>query len=190
MQSIDPRKRFFTGLYIAAGFLLALFLVHSFGLSAKPGAIRRLHRQIGEQQENLIRAQITSQQLRYVQELIDKNLAYSAHDSLAEGASLSFLKDLTGVLDLLRINLLSLEPQSVIKKPDYVETPYRLEMVCNFRQLCELVNKMEKSPRLISISEIELKNSWEDYFSDKRIIQDQCQVSLLVTTLTLIKRKS
>jgi Tfp pilus assembly protein PilO len=174
------------GLALALGLVLALVL--QAGLARKPVKLKRLHAEISASQERLISAQITSQRLRHVQDLISNNLALSARDTLAQGASLTFLKDLAAVLDKLQITLLSLEPEKTASREDCIETPYRMEILCNYSQFAQLVNKMEKSPRLISLKAFEIKNDVSDYFGERKEGLDQCQISLRITTLTLLKK--
>jgi len=175
----------------AAGFIAFVLLLFLFlSLGRRPQQIRAQAAINAQFQEKLISAQITSQELHHVQDLIDRNLAYSARDSLAMGASLSFLKDLTQVMDKLRINLISLDPKKVIRKKRFVETPYEMEILCNYHQLTQLINKMEQSPRLISIEAIEVENFLNHYFSDRRDAPDHCKVTLTLSTLTLVKTET
>jgi Tfp pilus assembly protein PilO len=171
----------------SAVLLLALLLTLFLLVAPKPGKIRRLHKDILTLQEKLISAQITTQQMDNVHTLIEKNLALSAQDTLARGASLSFLKDLTAVFDMLKINLVSLEPAKTLSKNGHIETPYRMEIICNYHQLCQLINKMEKSPRLISIRGLKVENYFDEYFREDKTAPDQCTAGLELTTLTLIK---
>jgi Tfp pilus assembly protein PilO len=149
--------------------------------------VTALHHRLERLQERLISAQITTSRLDQVQSLIEENLAYSAADSLTRGASMPFLKALTLVLDDLGITLTSLQPLAPDGTGRFVETPYRVEMHCSYHQLCELVNKMEKSPRLISITSFTLANDLENYFNDTRTSGDRCAVVMELTTLTLVR---
>lgn len=167
----------------ALGFAL-FFLVGD-----KVQRIKASHRNIQDLQERLISAQITSRGLSEVRGLIHRNLAYSAQDTLAQGAALAFLFDLHKVLDHLGIAVLGVSPQPPQRRNLSIETPYALEIECTSRQLAELVDKMEKSPRLISISAIELDNRIEDTFGDRG--RDHApgafRVKMTLSTLTLIK---
>lgn len=188
LPQIKTANLYYASLGLSVVLGLALVLTLTFGLSGRPAAIRRLHGDIGRLQEKLISAQITSQRLVHVQRLVGSNLALSARDTLAQGASLSFLKDLTAVLDKLKITLVSLEPEKVSTKAKHLETPYKMELLCNYNQFVQLVNKMEKSPRLISIKSFDVKNDVNNYFSDHKEALDQCPITLSITTLTLVKK--
>jgi Tfp pilus assembly protein PilO len=170
--------------------LLAALLIQHFVMARpRPAQIKRLHREIEGLQERLISAEITSRNLDRVQVLIQKNLAYSASDTLAQGASLNFLMDLHRVLDNLRITVVALEPRPVRKTGRFIETPYDLEILCDYRQFAELSDKMEKSPRLISIAAFELDNSLDKYFSDgSRPASGQCRIRMQISTLTLVRK--
>lgn len=170
---------------------LALILALQFFVLArpKPVQIKLLHRDIKALQERLISAQITSRNLEQVQGLIRKNLAFSASDTMAQGASLNFLTDLHRVLDNQRITVVTLEPRPVRKKGRFIETPYDLEILCDYAQFSNLADKMEKSPRLISITEFEMDNSIEAYFADGSPARTgQCKVKMQITTLTLVRK--
>jgi Tfp pilus assembly protein PilO len=174
----------------AGGLALILLVELVFLVGPKPGKIRAYHREMQKLQEQLISSQITANKMEHVRDLIQKNLALSAQDTLAQGASLSFLKDLAKVLDRLKINMVSLEPLSPVNQSGYIEIPYRMEIVCNYHQLCQLINKMEKSPRFISVKALKVENYFDEYFTEEKPTLDQCNVSLEVHTLTLLKGKS
>lgn len=176
----------YVALGVAAVAAIATMVLLVSAKSAR-GDVSSLHRRIERLQERLISAQITTSRLDQVQNLIDENLAYSAGDSLTRGASMPFLKALTLVLDELGITLTSLQPLAPDNTGRFVETPYRVEMRCSYRQLCNLVNKMEKSPRLISITSFTLTNDLEDYFNDLRTSAERCAVVMELTTLTLVR---
>lgn len=178
---------------IGLGVALALALVLAIEIFAiagpRPVRIKLLHRQIKELQERLISAQITSRNLDHVQGLIRKNLAFSSHDTLAQGGSLNFLMDLHRVLDNLRITVLALQPRPVRQAGRFIETPYDLEIVCDYKQFADLAEKMEKSPRLISIASFQMENSLESFFAEGSPgASGRCRIHLQITTLTLVRK--
>ncbi|MEO7957247.1 MAG: type 4a pilus biogenesis protein PilO, partial [Fibrobacteria bacterium] len=112
-------------------------------------------------------------------------------DDLAQGASLNFLMDLHKVLDNLRITVVSLEPRPVETRGRFIETPYDLEILCDFKRFTELAAKMEKSPRLISITKFEVDNSMEDFMARGETPGrdlGQCRVRMQITTLTWVRK--
>ncbi len=64
-----------------------------------------------ELNEQLISAQILANKLDQVYTLFDENLALSKKDSLADDASIPFLKNLTETLNNLEITLLNVKPK-------------------------------------------------------------------------------
>ncbi|HKP96842.1 MAG TPA: type 4a pilus biogenesis protein PilO [Fibrobacteria bacterium] len=193
MTRLGNRNRILFWSGLGASALLALILaVQVFAIARpKPQRIKSLHKEIKGLEERLISAQITSRNLDQVQKLIHRNLAISDQDDLAQGASLNFLMDLHRVLDNLRITVVSLEPKPVQSAGRFVETPYDLEILCDYRRLCELAAKMEKSPRLISITRFEVDNSMEDFVSrgeEASADLGQCRVRMRITTLTWVRK--
>ncbi len=177
-------------LCVAVALVAALALAAAlFSAGSKPKQIRSLHREIRELQERLISAQITSRNLQEVQKVVEKNLAYSSEDAVAQGGSLSFLQDLTHVLDGLGIGLTSLSPESVEGEGRFLETPYEIEVSTNWAQFRELVNKMEKSPRLIAIKSFDIANAPQRFISGNTVDPDKCTVQMRLTTLTLVREE-
>jgi Tfp pilus assembly protein PilO len=150
-------------------------------------AIESQYVRIGELQEQVVSAQITASRLDEVQKIIQENLAYSRGDTLTQGASLTFLRALTEVLDKLEITLLSLNPEEPADQGRFVETPYRMEIRCTYAQFCKLVNKMEQSSRLISLKEFEIENYLEDYYNQRYGGAGVSSISMTISTLTLVR---
>jgi Tfp pilus assembly protein PilO len=193
MTRLGNRNKILFWAGLGASGLLALILAAQVFVvaSPKPRKIKRLHTEIKALEDRLISAQITSRNLDQVQKLIHRNLAISDQDDLAQGASLNFLMDLHRVLDNLRITVISLEPKPVRSAGRFVETPYDLEILCDYRRLVELAAKMEKSPRLISITRFEVDNSMEDFVSRSQeggAGLGQCRVRMQITTLTWVRK--
>lgn len=158
-------------------------------IGKKQREIKYLHGEITTLQKRLISAQITTSELDQVKKLIEENVANSEADTLAQGASLEFLKDLTEVLDALGIKLITLEPMNPRYEGDFIETPYKMVIESTYKQFCELENKMEKSSRLISLTEFTLENYLEEYFNGDKKSRDKAKISLELTTLTLVREK-
>lgn len=170
-----------------SGICTIAVLLMFYGIKSERRQISHRHKEIEKLQKRLISAEITTSKLDQVKKLINENVALSESDSLAQGSSLQFLNALTAVLDQLQIKLVSLDP----KRPNYsgyfVETPYRMTVECTYEQLCQLTNKMEKSSRLISLGEFNLENYLEEYFNRRDRKKDAAEVTLQLTTLTLIQ---
>jgi hypothetical protein len=157
--------------------------------SAKPDRVIELDSELAAAREELIAAQILAENLRLVDDLIAANLALSDSDSLAKGASVPFLEYLTGVLDEEGVALLSLTPREVERKPNYVRSPYDLKVRCSYRQFGALVDRLEKSERLITIDEFIVHNS-VDRAGQKRegVPLSHHEIDLVIATLTLVKQ--
>ncbi len=156
-----------------------------------PQRIRQYDRTIQLRDEKLISAQIIHQQLDLVANLIEKNLAVSKSDSLAEDASLPFLKYITEILAELEIKLIKLEPGKKSARLDYVRTPYTLTIDASYKKLGSFINRLEKSERLITVEQFEVDNAIRK--SGARTERDADLSShilaLRISTLTLIKQR-
>lgn len=172
---------------VIAGLSTSLTLLMNYGIKSQRRMIAYKHKEIEKLQKRLISAQITTSKLDQVKKLINENVALSDNDTLAQGASLQFLRALTAVLDQLKIKLISLDPQKPDNSGYFIETPYKMTVECSYEQLCKLSNKMEKSSRLISLKEFTLENYLEEYFNSGDRKKDAAVVTLKLTTLTLIK---
>lgn len=156
-----------------------------------PQEIRQFDRTIQLRDEKLISAQIIHQQLDLVSNLIEKNLALSKSDSLAEDASLPFLEYITGILDDIEIKLIKLEPGKRSARLDYVRTPYTLTLESTFEDLGKFINRLEKSERLVSVEQFEIDNairkSGQKKLEGERF--DTHDLVIKISTLTLIKQR-
>ena len=157
----------------------------------KPLQISVLEDEQGELNENLISAQILASQLDRVFTLFQENLALSQMDSLAEDASLPFLKNLTDMMDELDIELLNIKPKERVRVGEYFKSPYNLILKCTYEEFGKFLSEIERSPRLISIDEYEVKNGIErirSNASENDLMYQEFVVNL--ATITLVKSKS
>ena len=137
------------------------WLSASFLIGEKPFEIRVLEEEQQELNENLISAQILASQLDRVFTLFQENLALSKADSLADDANLPFLNNLTDMLEDLDIKLLGIKPKPRIDKITYFKAPYIITLECSYDQFGKFLTEIERSPRLITIDEFEVKNGIE-----------------------------
>ena len=174
-----------------------IFLTISYWVSAsvligeKPFEIRVLEEEQQELNENLISAQILASQLDRVFTLFQENLALSKSDSLADDANLPFLNNLTDMLDELEIKLLGIKPKPRIDKITYFKAPYIITLECTFDQFGKFLSEVERSPRLISVDEFEVKNGIERIKAnteEEKLMDQEFVVNL--STITLVKSKS
>jgi Tfp pilus assembly protein PilO len=157
----------------------------------KPFEIRLLEEEQEELNENLISAQILASQLDRVFTLFQENLALSKADSLADDANLPFLNSLTDILDDLDIKLLGIKPKPRIDKITYFKAPYIITLECTFEQFGLFLSEVERSPRLITVDEFEVKNGIERIKAnteEEKLLEQEFVVNL--STITLVKSKS
>jgi len=180
---------------ILLGSLLVLTISYwasaSLMIGDKPFEIKMLEEEQQELNENLISAQILASQLDRVFTLFQKNLALSKADSLADDASLPFLDNLTDMLEEQEIKLLGIKPKPRIDKITYFKAPYIITLECSFDQFGKLLAEIERSPRLITIDEFEVKNGIERIKAnteEEKLIYQEFVVNL--STITLVKSKN
>ena len=180
---------------ILLGSLLVLTISYwvsaSLIIGDKPFEIKMLEEEQQELNENLISAQILASQLDRVFTLFQKNLALSKADSLADDASLPFLDNLTDMLEGQEIKLLGIKPKPRIDKITYFKAPYIITLECSFDQFGKLLAEIERSPRLITIDEFEVKNGIERIKAnteEEKLIYQEFVVNL--STITLVKSKN
>ena len=160
-------------------------------IGKKPFEIRLLEEEQEELNENLISAQILASQLDRVFTLFQENLALSKADSLADDANLPFLNNLTDILDDLDIKLLGIKPKPRVDKITYFKAPYIITLECTFEQFGMFLSEIERSPRLITVDEFEVKNGIERVKAnteEEKLLEQEFVVNL--STITLVKSKS
>ena len=169
---------------------LAFYYAVNWVYGEKPDDIYYLDKEIAQLNERLITAQILSNKLDRVYNLFEKNLAEKASDAVAMDASMDFLNSLTTTLDSLGITTIFMRPRPRIKNRNSIETPYDLEIRCNYKQLGVFLSKLESSLRLIQVNEFHVKNGVERLKNtrDEKLLAEQ-NVELKISTLTLLKGK-
>ena len=170
---------------------LSYLISSSFMIGDKPFQITLLEDEETELNENLISAQILASQLDRVFTLFQENLALSKMDSLADDANLPFLNNLTDILDDLDITLMGIKPKPREDKRTYLKAPYLITLECTFEQFGKFLSEIERSPRLITVDEFEVKNGIERIKAnteEDKLIDQEFVVAL--STITLVKSKS
>ena len=174
-----------------------IFLTLTFWVSAsaligeKPFEIRILEDEQTDLNENLISAQILASELDRVFTLFQENLALSKADSLADDANLPFLDNLTDMLADLDIKLLGIKPKPRVDKKTYFKAPYIITLECTYDQFGQFLSEIERSPRLITLDEFEVKNGIErikQNIDEEDLMNQEFVVNL--ATITLVKSKS
>lgn len=182
-------KRLIYLLVLLLVFGLGLFGYYRFEYPKLPRQVEARNKQIQAKNEKLISAQILAQELDLVARLIDRNLAISAKDSLAQDASLPFLEYITTLLNEQKIKLITLEPDKRrISRLDYVRTSYNMTIECSYKEFGKFVNELEKSERIIGLEEFKVQNQLQKIESRKERERFDTHIfELKVSTLTLIK---
>jgi Tfp pilus assembly protein PilO len=176
---------------ILFGLTILFWLNQDWLIGEKPLELKALEMEQEELNEQLISAQILANKLDQVYTLFDENLALSKQDSIAEDASIPFLKNLTVTMNNLEITLLNVKPQRRVEKGNFLRTPYELIIKCTYSQLGKFMAEIERSPRLIIINEFTVKNGIERV---KRSATEEDLLAQIVeihlATLTLVKSKT
>ncbi|MCB2200730.1 type 4a pilus biogenesis protein PilO [bacterium] len=185
-------KRVIYLLVMTLVFGLGLFYYYRIEYPKMPREIESLNRRIEAKNEKLISAQILAQELDLVANLIDRNLAISKEDSLAQDASLPFLEYITEKINEHQITLVELEPSKRRQsRHDYVRTSYAVIVDCTYEEFGKFINDLEKSDRMITVENFEVNNQPGQVESRKdRRRWDSHLFEVTISTLTLIKHSS
>ena len=177
--------------------LLVTFLTAGFWanqtwvIADKPEGLLDLEDELVELNEQLISAQILASRVEQVYTLFERNLALSKQDSLADDASLPFLKSLMKMMNGHGITLLNIKPKPRIEKTNYIAAPYEVIMKCNYDELGKFMAELEKSPRLVTIDEFHVKNGIERIKSNASEMDLREQIiEIHLSTLTMLKSKT
>ena len=174
-------------LFVSAG---SFYYYQQYVYRPKPVKVRELDRQIQQENEKLIAAQIIANELKQVTKLIEGNLAQSARDSLAEDASLPFMNQVTDILRQHDISLVKIEPGKRRNYADYIATPYSLELETSYKSLVDFLNDMEKSNRLATVDRLDLNSTVKRVQALAKAGKfEKRPMSVTLSTLTLIKHK-
>ena len=111
---------------ILFGLTILFWLNQDWLIGEKPLELKALEMEQEELNEQLISAQILANKLDQVYTLFDENLALSKQDSIAEDASIPFLKNLTVTMNNLEITLLNVKPKPRVEKGNFLRAPYEL----------------------------------------------------------------
>lgn len=153
-----------------------------------PRKIKNVERNIEKKREDLLSAQILDQKLNKVADLLKKNVALSAQDSLAKPGSVPFIDEMTDEVNRIGLSLLSIEPKTQRKIGNFVRTPYDIKIEGTYDQITKLLETMEKSPRLIYVNGFEMKNDLRQYLSmEKEEDLGKYIANISINTLTLVK---
>lgn len=163
----------------------------------QPKEIESLLMQIEEKNKRLLAAQILAEKREGVTMLIHNNLVESPSDSLAEKASIPFLRYLTSTMDRLGIRLVSLTPHEVIgtndpvtmSQKEYIEVPYEMKVIASYDEFGKFLDVLEKSAHLIKVDAFLITNDIEQSVFAEEIVGKPRQhpIQLQISTLAILK---
>ena len=175
---------------LSAIFTISFWMSLEFSIGSKPFKLKEKELKQIELNEQFISAKILADKLDQVYTLFSRNLALSAKDSMAEEASLPFLKNITDLMNKNNVALIKIKPRAREKKKNYYLSPYELTVRCTYENLGIFLTEMERSPRLITMNEFSINNGIERIKStvEEEDLLEQI-INLKISTLTLIKSK-
>jgi Tfp pilus assembly protein PilO len=183
-------KKVLIGLMMLAVAGLGFYYYQKLGYAPLPAKVRALDREIQQENEKLIAAEIIANELKQVTRLIEGNLAQSARDSLAEDASLPFMNQITDILRHYDIDLQTIAPGHRKNFADYIQTPYSMEVMTSYKSLVSFLNDVERSYRLVTVDNLELTSSVKKVQAlAKNGELEKRPMKITMSTLTLIKHK-
>jgi hypothetical protein len=185
--------------------ILVLFLVGCYSyymnvIVPQPLKLQDLKLQIAEKNKQLLAAQILAEKRPGVTSLIQGNLIQGLQDSLAEKASVPFLRFLTNNMDRLDIRLISLTPKDILDsedpaamaEKDYIEIPYEMKVLASYDEFGKFLNLLEQSSRLIRISSFDVINEIDQGSYEEEVVGKPRQhpITVEVNTIAILKASS
>ena len=172
-------------------FISLNYILVSFFFISKIDLIEELEEEQKIVNEKFITAQILSEELDNVYSVFEQNLASNKNDPKNKESNMLFLKDLTDILEKLKIKLIQIEPGGKKKKGLLTLIPYTMELKCNYEEIGKLVTELEASNRLITVDEIIIKNGIEKIKknSNNQDAINDVKTILSINTVTLNKPK-
>ena len=178
-------------------FLLGSYMYYDQVIVPQPQELRSLKEQIEEKNRQLLAAQILAEKREGVTQLIKNNLIQSLDDSLAEKASVPFLRYLTTTMDRIGIRLVALTPLDIIgmedptglQQKEYIQVPYEVKILASYDELGRFLDILEKSPHLIKITNFTITNDLEQTSYAEEITGKPRQhpMSMQINTIAILK---
>jgi Tfp pilus assembly protein PilO len=177
--------------------LLGNYFYYTSVVVPQPQKVSSLKAQIEEKNRQLLAAQILAEKREGVTQLIKSNLIQDTSDSLAEKASVPFLRFLTSSMDALNIRLVSLTPMEIIgiedpvamKQKEYLQVPYEMKVLASYEELGKFLDVLEKSPHLIKVASFTVSNDIDQSSFSEEITgkPKQHSVNLQINTIAILK---
>jgi len=173
------------------------YLYYHNNVVPQPGELKSLQTQIEEKNKQLLAAQILAEKREGVTNLIKNNLIQSLSDSLAEKASVPFLRELTTEMDKLDIRLVGITPMDIVgaddpttlKQKEFIQVPYEMQILASYEEFGKLLDNLEKSPHLIRVAAFNVSNEVDQSSYAEEIAgkPKQHAANLQVNTIAILK---
>jgi hypothetical protein len=184
-------------LIILVVLLAGSYLYYQNIIIPQPEELKSLQAQIEDKNKQLLAAQILAEKREGVTMLIKNNLITRLTDSLAEKASVPFLRYLTSTMDRLDIRLVALTPLDIIgtedptglKQKEFIEAPYELRILASYDEFGKFLDTLEKSPHLIKVGSFTLSNDIDQSIFAEEIAgkPKQHSINLQLSTIAILK---
>ena len=184
-------------LLIIIALLLGSYYYYHTYIIPQPDEMKSLQSQITEKNKQLLAAQILAEKREGVTKLIRGNLVQSLSDSLAEKASVPFLRELTAIMDRLDIRLVAITPQNLVgsddpvamKQKEFIQVPYQMKIIATYEEFGRFLDILEKSPHLIKVAAFTISNDIDQTSFAEEIAgkPKQHPISLQVNTIAILK---
>jgi hypothetical protein len=184
-------------LILLLGLLLGSYYYYNNYIIPQPEELKSLQTQIEEKNKQLLAAQILGEKRAGVTSLIKNNLIQSLGDSLAEKASVPFLRELTADMDRLDIRLVGIMPMDIVgsddpatlKQKEFIQVPYEMQIIASYDELGKFLDILEKSPHLIRVASFNVANEIDQSSFAEEIAgkPKQHQVNLQINTIAILK---
>jgi len=163
--------------------------ISNFILNNKKETIYGLESDHQSVNEKFITAQILSQSLENVYNILENNLSFSSKDEINKESSMEFLKYITDLMEKYNIKLNQIIPGKKMKKSSITYIPYKLQFICDYEKFGQFLNEIESSDRLILIDDFLVKNNIEKIKSNKDQDISNLEIEMTIETVTIKKSK-
>lgn len=168
-------------LVISTGLFYKLFMANKINiyknlqrkLVSYENEIRNLQGQVSKAEKETSRLN----EIRNNYRQLEKQLSL-AYNKLPEDQKISlFLREIAEKGKQGQIDLISVDPLLVINEGEYSQLPLKIDIVCEYKELVNYLEKLENLSRLISVNHIRIR-------TDKSILPN-CKIQLSASTYIL-----
>jgi len=161
------------------------------GIDAKITRLKKLKKDLNEQNNKLIIRQLIDKRLDRVVDLFNHNLALTKDDLKLDPNNTDFRSRLSKILAELKIENKGIKQESAIKKASITYIPYELKIKCTFGEFAELINALEKNERIIIVNKFKFSGNVKKITKFKKNLEDimRHDVELDISTVTLSSKE-